>query len=104
MKVKISDDAELDLADGYWFYENQDEGLGSDFRESIKRDIRSLEAHGGTHSLRYGYHRKVCDKFPFCVFYRMESKSILIVVAVFHQRRGEKWIAKRLGKRSGDNQ
>ncbi len=99
MKVQISGDAEFDLADGFWFYENQGKGIGSEFRDSVKRDIRSLETYGGSHSLRYGYHRKLCNKFPFCLFYRMESKSLLTVVAVFHQRRGEKWIAKRLGKR-----
>ncbi len=101
MKVQISDEAELDLVDGFWFYENQDEGLGSTFRNSMKRDIRSLEIHGGSHSVKYGYHRVVCGKFPFCLFYRLESASLLTVIAIFHQRRGEKWIAKRLGKRSG---
>ncbi len=87
MKVQISDDAELDLADGFWFYENQDDGLGSEFRDSMKRDIRSLEVHGGTHSRKHGYCRKVCNKFPFCIFYRLESEFLLTVVAVFHQRR-----------------
>jgi len=100
MKIRISDDAELDLVDGYWFYENQDGGLGSRFRDSIKNDIRSLKMDGGTHAKKHGYHRKVCQKFPFCVFYRMESDTLLIVTAVFHQRRGEKWISNRLGKRS----
>jgi len=38
MKVQISDEAELNLVDGFWFYENQDEGLGSMFRDSMKRE------------------------------------------------------------------
>ena len=50
MKVRISSEAELDLADGYWFYENQVAGLGDKFREQLKRDIRSLEIDGGSHS------------------------------------------------------
>ena len=47
MKVRISEEAEFDLADGYWFYENQEPGLGSEFRESLKAEIRSLEINGG---------------------------------------------------------
>ena len=101
MKVQISDEAERDLVDGFWFYENQNEGLGSTFRKSMKRDIRSLEIHGSSHSMKYGYHRLVCGKFPFCLFYRVESSSLLTVIAIFHQRRSEKWIAKRLGERPG---
>lgn len=101
MKVRISLEAESDLADGFWFYENQESGLGSRFRMSVKSDIRSLEIHGGTHSIRYGYHRMVCKTFPFSVYYRMETKDSLVVVAVFAQRRGPKWIAKRLGRNRG---
>ena len=78
MKIKISDEAELDLADGFWFYENQDEGLGARFRDSLKDDIRSLKIDGGTHVKKYGYQRKVCKTYPFCIFYRMESDSQLL--------------------------
>ncbi len=101
MKIRISLDAESDLADGFWFYENQELGLGSRFRLSLKSDIRSLEVHGGTHSIRHGHHRLVCKKFPFCVYYKMESKESFVVVAVFGQRRGPGWIAKRLGESRG---
>ena len=96
MIVNISREAELDLTAGFWFYESQGEGVGSKFRESLKLDIRSLEINGGTHTQQYGLHRKVCDKFPFSIFYRMESEVELTVVAVFSQRRGKKWISKRL--------
>ncbi len=98
MKVRISQDAELDLVDGFWFYESQQQGLGDKFRDSMKFEIRSLETLGGTHSKRYGYHRKVCKKFPFSIFYRMDSKTELTVIAVFSQRRGGEWITRRLGR------
>lgn len=96
--VYISREAEIDLADGYWFYESQEKELGAEFRESLKLEIRSLEINGGTHAKKYGLHRKVCAKFPFSIFYRLDSKSQLTVVAIFSQRRGKDWISKRLGK------
>ena len=101
MIVRISDEAELDLADGYWFYESQENGLGSEFRDIVKADIRSLEINGGSHSKKHGYPRKICRRFPFSIFYRVESETELTVIAVFHQRRGKQWIAKRLGSGSG---
>ena len=42
MIVNISREAELDLADGFWFYESQEKGLGSTFRESLKFDVTGL--------------------------------------------------------------
>lgn len=31
MKVRISREVEFDLADGFWFYEHKEQGLGSKF-------------------------------------------------------------------------
>ena len=97
MIVRISKEAEFDLANGFWFYENHESGLGNRFRESIKSDIRSLEMQGGTHPKRFGYHRMVCRKFPFSIYYQLESVGSLTVIAVFSQRRGKQWITDRLG-------
>ena len=46
MRVRISLDAEQDLADGFWFYESKQTGLGSSFRESLRAEIRSLKIVG----------------------------------------------------------
>ena len=101
MIVQISAEAELDLQDGYWFYEDQEMGLGNEFRNHLKLEIRSLEKNGGTHSKHHGHHRKVCSRFPFSIFYRIDSPNTLTVMAIFSQRRGKKWIAKRLGENAG---
>ena len=41
MKIDISSDAELDIENGYWFYETQSLGVGDYFRSSIFSDIDS---------------------------------------------------------------
>ena len=43
MKIEILPEAQADLDDGYWFYENQAAGLGEYFLTSIVSDIRSLQ-------------------------------------------------------------
>jgi hypothetical protein len=40
--VNISNDAEADIRDGDWFYEEQNDGLGGYFRACIIADIDSL--------------------------------------------------------------
>ena len=49
MRVRILDEAERDLEDGYHFYERQSPGLGTYFLDSLYSDIDSLSYFGGFH-------------------------------------------------------
>ena len=49
MKLEILPSAEEDLADGFWFYEKQGNGLGKYFRESLISEIEGLLTCGGVH-------------------------------------------------------
>jgi len=95
MKVHISTDAELDLANGYWFYERQSPGLGSYFRSCLIADIDSLVYYAGIHEIEFGYHRALANRFPFCIYYSIDEESIL-VVAVLDARQNPLWIRHRL--------
>jgi len=90
MKIEISHDAELDIENGYWFYEFQESGVGEYFRSSIFADIDSLNIHGGSHAAVDGFHRKVCNTFPYNVYYKMTDSESLLVVAVIGQREDRK--------------
>ncbi len=39
MKIQILEEAQQDLMDGFYFYENQSKGLGEYFLDSIFSDI-----------------------------------------------------------------
>ena len=86
MIIDISQEAEFDLEDGYWFYEHQENGVGDYFRSSVSADIDSLVIHGGSHVVVDGYHRMVCKTFPYNVYYQMTGERSLLVVAVIAQR------------------
>ena len=47
MKIEILDRAEVDLLDGYYFYESQQTGLGDYFLNSLYSDIESLQLYAG---------------------------------------------------------
>ena len=97
MKVRISSDAERDLVDGFWFYEEQEAGLGNYFRSSVSADIEALRLYGGVHAKVLGYHRSLCKTFPFSIYYRVDEETIVTVIAVLGQRRDPAWIRRRLG-------
>lgn len=101
MKVRILSSASRDLIEGYRFYEDQAEGVGSRFLDTLFFEIDSLAVTGGIHPLHFEkYHRLLSKKFPFAVYYRVEGQTILIY-AVLDCRRNPAWIRRRLAERPG---
>ena len=49
MKIKILEEAEQDLINGFRFYEAQNFGLGQYFLDSLFSDIDSLQLFAGIH-------------------------------------------------------
>lgn len=96
MRVQLLDEATVDLADGYRFYERQAEGLGEYFLDSLWSDIQSLRLSGGVHAIFFGYHRLLSRRFPYAVYYRVDGE-IARVRAILDCRRDPEWITKRLG-------
>jgi len=95
MRVKILSIAELDLEEGFRFYESQASALGSYFLDSLFSDIDSLAYFGGIHPMLFGYHRMLSKRFPFAVYYRFSDDEVL-VFAILDCRRNPSWIRKRL--------
>jgi len=96
MKIRILDAAQQDLLSGFHFYEVQENGLGSYFLDALYADIDSLMFYGGVHMVVDGeYHRMLAKRFPFAIYYRMESQTVL-VYAVLDCRRSPAWSRKRL--------
>jgi plasmid stabilization system protein ParE len=98
MTIEVLDEAQEDLVAGYHFYEDQSPGLGSYFLDSLFADVDSLLLYAGTHRVVYGSHRALASRFPFAIYYRLDS-GIVRVRAVIDCRRNPRWIRRRL--RSG---
>ena len=76
MKIRILPNAETDLELGAEFYESQREGLGDYFIASLVSDIESLKLYAGVHEQYFGFHRSISKRFPFAIYYRLESESV----------------------------
>ena len=95
MKIQITEEAERDLADGFWFYERQTPGLGDYFRSSLIADIDSLAFFAGIHEQVFGFHRSLSKRFPFGIYYQVDNETVT-VIAVLDCRRRPSWIRRRL--------
>ncbi len=96
MKIEVLDQAELDLIEGFYFYEDQETGLGAYFLSSLYSDIDSLRLYTGIHLKPYkNHHRLLSKRFPFAVYYKVEGNTTL-VHAVVDCRRDPAWIRRKI--------
>jgi hypothetical protein len=95
MNIQVLLSAERDLEIGSDFYEAQSAGLGDYFMSSLISDIESLKLHGGIHSMEFGFHRARSKRFPFAIYYRVESDWVR-VYAVLDCRQNPATRTKRL--------
>ena len=79
MNIRILDEAKLDLLKGYRFYESLESGIGSYFLDSLYSDIDSLVIYAGIHPKNQrNYHYMLAKTFPYAIYYKIESSTILI--------------------------
>ncbi len=96
MKIRILDEANQDLMEGFRFYENLDEDLGLYFLDCLFSDIDSLLQFFGIHPIVFDYHRALSRRFPFAIYYEVEG-DLIRILAVLDCRRNPSWTRKRLG-------
>lgn len=96
MRIVVLPSALDDLTNGFQFYEDQGEGLGVYFLESLFSDIDSLVLYAGIHRKVFGYHRLLSKRFPYAIYYAKESGTVF-VKAVLDCRRNPTFHRQQLG-------
>jgi plasmid stabilization system protein ParE len=95
MRVRVLRPALEDLASGREFYNQQQEGVGDYFFNSLFSEIDSLVLYAGIHRAQLGHHRLLARRFPYAVYYRiLEGEAV--VFRVLDCRRAPRWIRKSL--------
>ena len=80
-------EARADFDEAFDWYEAQRPGLGIDFAARVQDVFDRISANPLLHAAVFQDVRKaVVQRFPYCVFYRVEASQVL-VLAVFHTRR-----------------
>ena len=96
MRVRILASAIQDLSDGKEFYDRQELGVGDYFQDCLFSDIDSLVLYGGIHRKVFGYHRLLSRRFPYAIYYRVESGEVIVVYRVLDCRRDPRRIRRSL--------
>ncbi|MEZ5472088.1 MAG: hypothetical protein R3E90_09925 [Marinicella sp.] len=95
-QIKISDAAAQDLVIGFKFYENQEQGIGHYFLDSLYSDIDSLALYAGIHPVYFKkYHRMLAMRFPFAIYYTCNN-DFVYVNAVLDCRKEPSWLKEYL--------
>ena len=76
MKIRVFPNAEVDLEIGSDFYESQSAGVGDYFMSCLISDIESLKLYAGIHAKEFGFHRAISKRFPFAIYYLMETETV----------------------------
>jgi plasmid stabilization system protein ParE len=94
MRIRILPSAKRDLHRGFGFYERQEAGIGSYFLDSLYSDIDSISVFAGIHRRVGELFRFKSKRFPFWIYYRLETGTAY-VVAVLDARRAPWRIRRR---------
>jgi plasmid stabilization system protein ParE len=86
MKIRILSSAFNDLTKSREFYEKQAPGLGAYFLDSLFSDIDSLALYAGIHRKVLGFHRLLSKRFPYAVYYQIETGDEIVVYRVLDCR------------------
>lgn len=78
MNIEILSIAMSDIQFGQQFYEEQQEGLGAYFLDSLFSDIDALLLYAGIHPQFFGYYRALSKRFPFAIYYRVSGQTIQV--------------------------
>lgn len=95
MKILITHEAEIHIANAIKFYESQKEGLGTYFLDSISSDIDSLYIFYGIHFKIKNYYRLLSKRFPYAIYYKY-NENIIYIYAVLDCRSNPQNINKTL--------
>ena len=88
-----------DLGAGFDWYEEQRSGLGEEFLSAVQAALRSIEQFPEMFVLIHrDVRRAIVSRFPFAVFYLVESRRV-VVLRVLHTARDPK-LWPRAGRRA----
>ena len=87
LELRLRAEAELDLADAARWYEEQKSGLGHQFLDEILATLSIISETPLTYQVVHrNTRRALVHRFPFGIYYRVET-NVIAVVAVMHGSR-----------------
>lgn len=85
----VHDKANVELVEAAVWYDEQQGGLGTDFRLAVRAYIHKISANPEYYSYRKGKYRGIkMEAFPYTIFYQVfPRKQIIHICSVHHNSR-----------------
>lgn len=86
--VEFRKEAQQDILEALAWYEEVRKGLGEEFLIAIENEKHFTEENPYYHAEKYnGIRKAITKRFPYILYYKIESKNKVLVYAVLHMRR-----------------
>lgn len=90
--LRLRAEAELDLTDAALWYEAQSPGLGHQFLDEALAAFSSIAgAPLACQIVHRNTRRALMHRFPFCIYYRVENDTIVVVAVMHGSRNPRRW-------------
>jgi len=91
MKLEIQEEARQELRDAIIWYEEQQNDLGYELLQEIRKSITSIIQNPTINRITFNERREAfVNRFPYKIVYTIEIDSIIVVYAFFHSSRNPK--------------
>ena len=93
-RVSIRPDALFDIIEAAKWYDEKQLGIGKEFSETVRSEIRSLSEKALMHAVRFK--RKnvpwfIPPRFPYKIVYRIESDCVVVYAVTHAARQDREW-------------
>jgi plasmid stabilization system protein ParE len=94
----INDEAIKELTEAFLWYEEQQSGLGKEFRAEVFIKLGKICNDPFHYKISYKkFHEALTERFPFLIVYFVDEKNRLVIVtAIFHTSRNPRSKFKRI--------
>ncbi|PCJ21860.1 MAG: plasmid stabilization protein [SAR86 cluster bacterium] len=90
--IRLREEAENDLTEASLWYQQQQSGLGHEFLDEVLSLLQSIQDRPLSYPIIYRETRRaLTSRFPFCVFYQIQSGSIIIFAVMHASRAPHSW-------------
>jgi toxin ParE1/3/4 len=87
-QVDFRKEAQQDILEAIEWYEEKRTGLGDEFYIAIENEKHFIEQNPYNYEDKYkGIRKAITKRFPYILYYRIESENQVIVYAVLHMKR-----------------
>lgn len=89
-EIVVQPEAEADIMEAFRWYEDKNEGLGSEFMRALDASLSFIQRHPTACAIVHKQMRRaVLRRFPYSVIYLAETGKI-VILACFHASRDPK--------------